>query len=90
MSELSELKAEIKKIKERNRKVEADKAWETSLIRKLFLIILTYFVIVLTLLVIKNSDPYRNALVPALGFFLSTLTLPFIKTLWIKYIYRNN
>lgn len=32
-TELDELKAEVEKIKERNARVEADKAWETSVTR---------------------------------------------------------
>jgi len=38
---------EIRKIQERNKKVDSDKAWETSLSRKIIIAILTYFVIVL-------------------------------------------
>jgi hypothetical protein len=90
MTEITELKTEIEKLKERNRKVETNKAWETSMTRKLLLMFLTYFVIILTLLAINNPDPYRNAIVPSFGFFLSTLTLPFVKNLWKKYIYKNN
>ena len=29
--------------------------------------------------------PWLNAIVPAMAFMLSTLTLPFFKRLWIKY-----
>jgi len=36
MEELEELKVEIEKIKERNKRVEADKAWETSFSRLSF------------------------------------------------------
>ena len=38
---------EIKKIKERNKKVELDKEWETSWTRKLCIMLLTYVVVVL-------------------------------------------
>ena len=38
----NELKMEIEKIKERNKKVELDKAWETSFVRRLCICILTY------------------------------------------------
>jgi hypothetical protein len=74
----------------RNKKVETNKAWETSWSRKVMLVVITYLVVALTLIVIQNPNPWINALIPALGFFLSTLTLPFIKTYWIKYIYRKN
>jgi len=40
-------KKEIKNIIKRNKKVEADKAWETSFSRKILIAVLTYIVIVL-------------------------------------------
>jgi len=44
MPKAGSLKIEIEKIKGRNRRVEADKAWETSLTRKILIAVLTYFV----------------------------------------------
>ena len=79
-----ELKNEIDKIKERNARVELDKAWETSLTRKLLVLVLTYFVVVIFFFVTKLPNPFVNALVPTLGFFLSTLTVPWVKAIWIK------
>ncbi|MCX5711598.1 MAG: hypothetical protein NTY47_00790 [Candidatus Omnitrophica bacterium] len=89
MIELSNLEKEIEIIKNRNKKVELDKAWETSRTRKLFLIIFTYIAIGLYLRAINIENPWLNAVVPSIGFFLSTLTVPFIKEIWIKYIYKN-
>jgi len=86
---LSELKSEIEKIKQRNRKVEADKAWETSLTRKISVIILTYMVIVITLYFLNLPNPFINAIIPALAFFLSTLTFPLFKNFWITKIYNK-
>jgi len=80
---------DIKGILERNKKVERDKAWETSLARKLIISTLTYFIIVLFLLSINVETAWLVALVPTMGFLLSTLTLPFFKKLWIKNIYRK-
>ena len=55
---------EIKKIKIRNKKVEADKAWETSIFRKVLIAILTYLVIVLFFHITNLSKPFINAIVP--------------------------
>ena len=44
--EINNLEKEIEKIKERNKKVELDKAWETSWIRRIGIMILTYIVAV--------------------------------------------
>jgi len=45
MPNTKNLKKEIAEIKERNKRVEADKAWETSNTRKLIIFVLTYIVI---------------------------------------------
>jgi xanthosine utilization system XapX-like protein len=74
----------LNKIEERNRKVELDKAWETSLVRILSVGIITYVIAVIALFMIKAPNPFLNALIPTLGFILSTQSLPFIKKLWMK------
>ena len=83
-NELTELKNEILQIKERNKRVELDKAWETSLTRKIMIIILTYIVITIFFYFAESPNPMINAIVPSLAFFLSTLTIPIIKKIWIK------
>lgn len=83
------LEDRIEKIEKRNSSVEANKAWETSWSRKIVLIIFTYVAVGLYLQVIQVEKPWVNAIVPSLGFLLSTLTLPWIKEWWIKNIYKN-
>jgi hypothetical protein len=89
MSDIETLHQEITKLKERNKRVEANKAWETSFTRKLTLAVLTYFVIGLTLTSMQNPEPWKNAIIPTIGFVLSTLTLPYIKTVWEKHVYKR-
>lgn len=89
MSELENLKKEINLIKERNKRVEGDKAWETSWFRKILIFFLTYIVIVLFFLVADLPKPFVNSLVPALAFVLSTFTIPVFKKLWIKNVYKK-
>ena len=84
MTEIESLKQEIQLLKERNQKVELNKAWETILTRKVSIAILTYIVILIFFHVIKVEKPFINAIVPTLGFVLSTQSLPLIKKLWIK------
>jgi len=78
------LKKEIEGIKERNRRVELDKAWETSLMRKIMIAALTYVVIVIFFYFAGLPNPFFNSIVPSLAFLLSTLTLSFFKKLWIN------
>jgi hypothetical protein len=84
MDEILQLKNEIEKIKKRNVRVEADKAWETSLFRKILVAILTYAVIVLFFAVAELPKPFINAIVPTLGFLLSTLSISFFKEKWLN------
>lgn len=84
MVTLEELKNEVEKIKARNERVEKDKAWETSWTRKLLILVLTYFVVVIFFFVTNLPKPFVNSLVPTFGFFLSTLTVPWVKERWLK------
>ncbi|PIP74571.1 MAG: hypothetical protein CO135_01125 [Candidatus Levybacteria bacterium CG_4_9_14_3_um_filter_35_16] len=86
MSNFEDLEKRLKNIEDRNKKVETDKAWETSLVRKALLITFTYLSIGFYLNAINIDRPWFNAIVPAFGFFLSTLTLPYIKSFWLKYV----
>jgi len=89
MVDLSNLDERISRIEKRNKEVELNKSWETSWTRKILLFIFTYLSIALYLKFIVNIDPWVNAIVPAIGFLLSTLTLPYFKTLWEKWIYKK-
>jgi hypothetical protein len=71
-------------IEERNQKVAADKAWETSWVRRISIMVLTYAVVAFYLYYVVGIDPWINALVPVIGFLLSTLTISFVKTKWIQ------
>lgn len=79
------IEEDIKKIKERNKKVELDKAWETSWIRRICIAVLTYFVVVLYSYIInKFSNIWLSSLIPVMGFILSTLSLKFVRKIWEK------
>lgn len=84
MNELEQIKKDIEEIKERNKRVEKDKAWEISIVRKVLVSVLTYIVVVLFFFFAKLPKPFMNAIVPTLGFLLSTLSISFVKKLWIN------
>lgn len=83
------LEERVAGIEERNRKVETDKAWEISWTRKILLAVFTYLAIAFYLKFIVQIEPWLNAIVPSIGFLLSTLTLPFFKEFWSKYLYKK-
>lgn len=84
-----DLQAEIEKIKSRNARVEADKAWESSRFRVCSIAFLTYLMMVLLMWIIGVEMPCLSALVPTAGFMLSTLSLRFAKKFWLKRFYKG-
>jgi hypothetical protein len=84
-SSISSLEKRVKEIEERNLRVEGDKAWETSWTRRSLIAVFTYLSIALYFLVIGLSSPWLNAIVPTVGFLLSTLTIPFFKRMWLSH-----
>lgn len=81
---MKDLEERIAAIEARNKKVEQDKAWETSWTRRASIALLTYSVVVGYLFTINNDRPFINALVPPVGFVLSTLVLKNIRNHWQK------
>jgi preprotein translocase subunit SecF len=79
-----DLEKRVAAIENRNKKVELDKAWETSLLRRSLIATLTYIVVVLFMLSANIEKPFVTALVPTIGFLLSTMTVAFIKDRWLK------
>lgn len=75
-------------LEKRNLEKDTNKAWETSKTRRVLIALFTYFVIGLFMSANGVDKPWVSAIIPTMGFVLSTLSLSFIKDLWIKYIYR--
>lgn len=75
---------ELEKITERNKRVEADKAWEGSWTRRVFIMLITYVIALAWLIIINELSAPLKAVVPVAGYILSTLTLPSVKNWWIK------
>lgn len=84
MASTESLEQEIEKIKERNKRVESDKAWEVSLTRRIFIAISTYILISIFLIIIKVENPFVSAIIPAVAYLISTFSLGIIKSWWLK------
>ncbi len=74
----------IEKIEERNLRVEADKAWEVSCMRRFTVAVFTFFIATTWLYVIDNTHPFLNAVVPTGGYLLSTISLPIVRKVWLR------
>lgn len=82
-----DLEKEIDNIKERNKRVELDKKWETCWTRRICICILTYIVVIIYSYIVRNYDNiFISSLVPVIGFTLSTLSLRYVRKLWEKSI----
>ncbi len=78
------LEERIKNIEVRNGRVELDKAWETSWMRRGLVALFTYLALGIYLRAVGIGRPWLNAIVPTIGFLLSTLTLPWFRKMWEK------
>lgn len=81
---LESLNEEINKIKDRNAKVEAEKAWEISIMRKVFIMISIYVIIALVMLFLNFDKPFLNAIIPTCWYLLSTLSISILKKRYIE------
>lgn len=82
MDKIQELENEINLIKERNKKVELNKAWETSLTRRVSIIVITYVIMWFTMSIIWSQKPWIDCIIPTLWFFLWWLSLDFMRKIW--------
>ena len=79
---MDDLEERLTEIEVRNRRVESDKAWETSYTRMISIALITYVAAVVLLYTIGADNFLIAALVPVVGFLLSTLTLPIARRWW--------
>ncbi len=83
------LETRLSAIEERNKKVEIDKTWEGSITRRVLIVAFTFISIGTYMWAIGVQNPLLNAVIPSLGFTLSTLSLPYFKKMWIQLRKRN-
>ena len=84
---MKELEQRIEVIEKRNKRVEKDKAWETSWTRRICIMLLTYIIVLIYSYVIQNFKDiniFLSSLVPVIGFTLSTLSLRLVRKVWEK------
>ena len=80
---MSELEDRVTLIEARNARVEYDKAWETSWARRGLIMGITYACAFILLNILGHDGAWKHALVPVMGYLLSTLSLPPIKKAWL-------
>lgn len=83
LERISQLEQDVEALKRRNVRVELDKAWETSRFRIVLIVSITYFLTALVFWLIGVRYFLLNAIIPTLGYYLSTQSLPLIRRWWI-------
>ena len=86
---MANIEQRIRVIEERNSRVESDKAWETSKLRRFVLALVTYLVILYFLILINAPNPYLNALIPAGAYLIQQYSIPFFRRFWEKNFYKK-
>jgi len=61
-----------------------DKEWQESYTRRFLIVLFTFLSIGIYMWVIGIENPLLNAVIPALGFTLSTLSLPYFRKWWVN------
>lgn len=84
MTKLQELEKEIEFIKARNRRVEADKAWELSPTRTTFISLTTFILLYVFFRLNQSEAPFLNALLSTVAYLLSTFSYGILKSWWLK------
>ena len=77
------IETELEAIKTRNRRVENDKAWETSFFRLAILSLATFIFSLVFLYFVRTEEFLLGALSSTAGLVISSQSLPFIKRWWI-------
>ncbi len=86
---MPEIEDQLTTIRERNARVEADKAWEVSWLRRGLIAFVTYVCAVILLMILGHDGAFEHALVPVVGYLVSTLSLSPIKKIWIERRLKN-
>ena len=86
---MESLEQRVERIEARNAAVEGDKAWEVSNARKILIAVFTFFIIGFYLQAVGVHEAWTHALVGTLGFMVSTLSMPFFRRAWVRYIWKR-
>lgn len=84
LNDVALLKEEIEKIKERNRRVEGDKAWETSKTRTVFISVITFCIVYVFMTFGNANNPFLSSLVAVAAYWLSTESYGLLKKWWLR------
>jgi hypothetical protein len=74
-------------VKRRNNRVEKEHEWNTSFVRGLVIMVCTYVCLGLYMQLVDIDRPWINAIVPTVGFWLSTLSLDKLRPIYLRIMF---
>jgi hypothetical protein len=81
---MSDFEHRLSTIEQRNQRVETDKAWEISWTRRGSIAAITYICAFILLNILGHDGAWKHALIPVMGYILSTHSLPAVKEIWLN------
>ena len=86
---MANLEDRVALIEARNAHVSYNKAWEISWTRRGLIAGITYVFAFILLNILGHDGAWKHALVPVMGYLVSTLSLPAVKKIWIEHQERK-
>merc|ERR1711924_135801 len=81
---IGDLRQDVTKLRHRNRMKDIDKEWDSSILKTIIIMACTYMLLGLYMAAIEVPQPWLSAIVPTVGYMLSTLALPSVKPIWLR------
>lgn len=81
---------DIMELKLKNKKIEADKAWETSWTRRGIIGIVTYIIVAAWLAMLGVEHNLIHALVVVGSYLVAIAILPMLKKYWVDFVYTRS
>lgn len=81
---IEKLEKDVFKLSSKVKKIQNEKEWHTSIVKKLTHSFITYLFTVSLLYSINYDDYLVDALIPTAVFFVAQFVTPVVKSLWIR------
>lgn len=87
---MDQLQEALLTIQERNARVETEKAWEVSWVRRLSITVVTFVITFAYMKLTKQEPLWLGSFVPAFGYLISTFSIPYMKEFWVNHCYKKH
>ncbi len=88
--ELFSLKKELDTLHDDIRTLKIQQDWNTSVLKHGLVIFMNYLIMLILMYILNIESPFISALLPTLGYAITSISLNSIKKYWIIYTYSEN